>query len=63
MLSELSLSEQAKCAAAWAAKLEARAIALLTTLDAPADPAGFTPLGQPYPAGASISLPTLEPTA
>jgi len=63
MLSELSLSEQIALELLWSDKLLAKARAVLNTLDAPVDPAGFIPLGQPYPAGASIPLPATEQTA
>jgi len=62
MLSELPLSEQIALELLWSDKLLAKARAVLNTLDAPATPSGF-PLGQPYPAGASIPLPTMEPAA
>jgi hypothetical protein len=60
MLSELPLSEQIALELLWSDKLLAKARAVLTSLDAPADPAGFIPLGQPCPAGASIPLPFME---
>jgi hypothetical protein len=63
MLSELSLSEQIALELLWSDKLLAKARAVLDPLDAPAAPAGLTPLGQPYPAGASIPFPTMEPAA
>lgn len=63
MVSELSLSEQAALELAWGDKLMAKARALLTTLDAPVANAGLTPLGQPFTAGASKTLPVTEPTA
>jgi hypothetical protein len=63
MLSELPLSEQIAIELLWSDKLLAKASAVLTTLDAPVDPAGFIPLGQPYPAGASIPFPVTERTA
>lgn len=63
MLSELSLSEQIALELLWSDKLLAKARAVLDPLDAPAVPAGFIPLGQPYPAGASIPLPSTEHTA
>jgi hypothetical protein len=62
MLSELSLSEQIALELLWSDKLLAKARAVLDSLDAPANPSGF-PLGQPYPAGASIPLPATEQTA
>lgn len=62
MLSELSLSEQIALELLWSEKLLAKARAVLDSLDAPTSPAGF-PLGQSYPAGASIPLPSTEHTA
>lgn len=62
MLSELSLSDQIAIELTWAAKLEARAFALITALDAPAAPAGL-PLDQSYLAGASTLLPVTEQAA
>jgi hypothetical protein len=62
MLSELPLSDQNAIELTWAAKLEARALALITALDAPTAPAGL-PLDQSYLAGASILLPVTEQAA
>lgn len=63
MLSELPLSEQIALELAWAAKLEAKARAVLAALDAPAVTAGFHPLDRSYPAGASNPLPAMESVA
>jgi hypothetical protein len=60
MISELPLSEQIALELLWSDKLLDKARAVLTTLYAPAEPAGFHPLGQPHPAGASISLPSVD---
>ena len=58
-LSELSLTEQAQITLAWSRRLEARALALLNPLEAPATPAVVPPVGSAG-TGAFIPLPTEE---